>query len=111
MVSCCGGGLAVRRAAAWSYVLGVKEGTCQSYAPDDGQSLFPKHVELILNMNKHCYLLPLVGFDFIAILSRIYVALAVLNLWVMVCWVGTSLMHLRCVFPQFCFCCSESVAR
>jgi hypothetical protein len=25
MVSCCSGGLAVRRAAAWSYVLGVKE--------------------------------------------------------------------------------------
>jgi hypothetical protein len=25
MVSCCGGGLAVRKAAAWSYVLGVKE--------------------------------------------------------------------------------------
>jgi hypothetical protein len=25
MVSCCGGGLAVRRAAAWYYVLGVKE--------------------------------------------------------------------------------------
>jgi hypothetical protein len=27
MVSCCSGGLAVRRAAAWSYVLGVKEDT------------------------------------------------------------------------------------
>jgi hypothetical protein len=25
MVSCCSGGLAVRRAAAWSYVLGVKK--------------------------------------------------------------------------------------
>jgi hypothetical protein len=25
MVSCCSSGLAVRRAAAWSYVLGVKE--------------------------------------------------------------------------------------
>jgi hypothetical protein len=46
MVSCCSGGLAVRRAAAWCYVLGVKEDTrlhhttccnLQSYAPDDGQ--------------------------------------------------------------------------
>jgi hypothetical protein len=34
MVSCCSGGLAVRRAAAWSYVLGVKEDACgQAYNP------------------------------------------------------------------------------
>jgi hypothetical protein len=26
----------------------------------------PKHVELILKINKHCYLLHLVGFDFIS---------------------------------------------
>jgi hypothetical protein len=30
MVSCCSGGLAVRRAAAWHYVLGVKEDACQA---------------------------------------------------------------------------------
>jgi hypothetical protein len=48
MVSCCSGGLAVRRAAAWYYVLGVKE-----------------DVELILKINKYCYLLNLVGLDFI----------------------------------------------
>jgi hypothetical protein len=45
MVSCCSGGLAVRRAAAWSCVLGVKEDAAhavilQSYAPDDGQMFF-----------------------------------------------------------------------
>jgi hypothetical protein len=42
MVSCCSGGLAVRRAAAWSYVLGVKE---------------------------DAYLLHLVGLDFITLLT------------------------------------------
>jgi hypothetical protein len=30
MVSCCSDGLAVRRAAAWSYVLGVKEDGCKA---------------------------------------------------------------------------------
>jgi hypothetical protein len=30
VVSCCSGGLAVRRAAAWYYVLGVKEDACQA---------------------------------------------------------------------------------
>jgi hypothetical protein len=55
MVSCCSGGLAVRRAAAWSYVLGVKEDVCL------------KHVGLILKINKHCYLSHLVGLDFITL--------------------------------------------
>jgi hypothetical protein len=32
MVSCCSGGLAVRRAAAWSYVFGVKEDACSQAA-------------------------------------------------------------------------------
>jgi hypothetical protein len=50
MVSCCSDGLAVRRAAAWYYVLGVKE-----------------DVELILKIHKHCYLSHLVGLDFITL--------------------------------------------
>jgi hypothetical protein len=35
MVSCCSGGLAVRRAATWSYVLDVKEdaGQASSFTP------------------------------------------------------------------------------
>jgi hypothetical protein len=37
----------------------------QSYAPDDGQKFYPKHVELMLKINKYCYLLLLVGLDFI----------------------------------------------
>jgi hypothetical protein len=37
MVFCCSGGLAVRRAAAWSYVLGVKSGIF----------LYTKHIILI----------------------------------------------------------------
>jgi hypothetical protein len=53
MVCFCSDGLAVRRAAAWYYVLGVKEDIC------------PKHDELILKINKHCYLSHLVGLDFI----------------------------------------------
>jgi hypothetical protein len=59
MVSCCTGRLAVRRAAAWYFVGGVKEEACrppdrqpttttghyntccnlQSYAPEDGQNI------------------------------------------------------------------------
>jgi hypothetical protein len=61
MVSCCGGGLAVRRAAAWYYVLGVKEDAWW------WANVCPKHVELILKINKYCYLLHLVGLDFITL--------------------------------------------
>jgi hypothetical protein len=53
MVYC---GLAVRTAAAWHYVLGVKE-----------DIFCPKHVELILKINKYCYLLHPVGLDFITL--------------------------------------------
>jgi hypothetical protein len=42
MVCCCSSGLAVRRAAAWYYVLGVKEDAW-----------------LLLEINKYCYLLHL----------------------------------------------------
>jgi hypothetical protein len=35
MVSCCSRGLAVRRAAAWSYVLGVKEDTANPRLQQD----------------------------------------------------------------------------
>jgi hypothetical protein len=35
----------------------------QSYAPEDGQKNCPKHDELILEINKYCYLLHLVGFS------------------------------------------------
>jgi hypothetical protein len=45
MVSCCSGGLAVRRAT----------------------NVCPKHVELILKTNKYCYLLHLVVLDFITL--------------------------------------------
>jgi hypothetical protein len=41
----------------------------QSYAPDDGQKFVRIHVELILEINKYCYLLHLVGF---AVLHCLY---------------------------------------
>jgi hypothetical protein len=67
VVYCCSGGLVVRRAAANPPLQRQHRTTCcnlQSYAPDDGQS-FVRNIELILKINKHCYLLHLVSFDFI----------------------------------------------
>jgi hypothetical protein len=59
MVSCCSGGLAVRRAATWPYVLGVKEDAgiylhTKYIVPRSWRwaKVCPKHVELILEINK-----------------------------------------------------------
>jgi hypothetical protein len=60
MVSCCSGRLAVRRAAAWSYVKHI--GPRWQWT-----NISPEHVELILKINKHCYLSHLVGLDFITL--------------------------------------------